>query len=234
VLEFSRKDTLYLHADTLMSFVEADSTRILRAYKGVRFYRVDAQGVCDSLQFVERDSTLTMFTNPVIWSGEQQIFGDTIRMFFNDTTIDWAHVINNSFATQGKGGNYYDQMEGNEIKAYFVGNEMRRIETLGNVLAIFYPQDSDSTINGMLNTEASFLNIFLENNEMKKMVMWPSVKGKMYPLEELDSSTMFLSRYIWYGHRRPVDKDDIFRRENQEATTTEEEQRNSTTHKFNL
>ena len=111
---------------------------------------------------------------------------------------------------------------------------MRRIETLGNVLAIFYPQDSDSTLNGMLSTEASFLNIFLENNEMKKMVMWPSVKGKMYPLEQLDSSIMFLSRYKWYGDRRPVDKDDIFRRENEAGVTTEEEQRNTTTHKFNL
>lgn len=234
VLEFSRQDTLYLHADTLMSFVDSDSTRILRAYHGVRFYRANAQGVCDSLQYIERDTTLTMYTKPVLWSGEQQIFGDTIRMFFNDSTIDWAHIINNSFATQGKGGNYYDQMEGNEIKAYFEGNEMRRMETLGNVLAIFYPQDSDSTLTGMLNTEASFLNIFLENNEMKKMVMWPSVKGKMFPIEELTPANMFLSRYVWYGDRRPIDKDDIFRRPEKSVVTTDEEQRNTTSHKFNL
>jgi hypothetical protein len=169
-----------------------------------------------------------------LWSGEQQIFGDTIRMFFNDSTIDWAHVINNSFAAQGKGGNYYDQMEGNEIKAYFEGNEMRRIETLGNVLAIFYPQDSDSTLTGMLNTEASFLNIFLEDNEMKKMVMWPSVKGKMFPVEDLTPANMFLSRYIWYGDRRPKDKDDIFSRPEKSAAKTDEEKRNNTSHKFNL
>ena len=234
VMEFSRKDTLYMHADTLLSFVDADSTRILRAFHGVRFFRVNAQGVCDSLQYVERDSTLTMYTKPVLWSGEQQIFGDTIRMFFNDSTIDWAHIINNSFATQGKGGDYYDQMEGNEIKAYFVGEELHRMETLGNVLAIFYPQDNDSTLTGMLNTEASFLNIFLENNEMKKMVMWPSVKGKMYPIEELSPANMFLSRYIWYGDRRPKDKNDIYRRQQQSTIPNEEEQRNNTTHKFNL
>ena len=234
VMEFSRKDTLYMHADTLMSFVDTDSTRILRAYYGVRFYRVDAQGVCDSLQYIERDSTLTMFDKPVIWSGEQQIYGDTIRMFFNDSTIDWAHVIDNSFATQGKGGDYYDQMQGNEIKAYFDGNEMRRIETLGNVLAIFYPQEKDSTLTGMLTTEASFLNIFLENNEMKKMVMWPAVKGKMYPIEQLAPETMFLSRYVWYGARRPVDKDDIFDRKREEPLIDDEQQRNATTHQFNL
>lgn len=234
VMEFSRKDTLYMHADTLIAFNDVDSTRILRAYYGVRFYRVDAQGVCDSLQYIERDSTLTMFDDPVIWSGEQQIFGDTIRMFFNDSTIDWAHVINSAFATQLKADNYYDQMEGNEIKAYFEDNEMRRIETLGNVVSIFFPQERDSTLTGMFNANGSFLNIFLKNNEMEKMILWPNVKGKMYPLEMLTKDVMFLQRYIWYGDRRPLDKDDIYRRITTPVVTEEENKRNSSQHKFNL
>ena len=234
VMEFSRQDTLYMHADTLMSFYDADSTRILRAFYGVRFYRVDAQGVCDSLQYLARDSTLTMYDEPILWSGEQQIFGDTIRMFFNDSTIDRAHVINTAFATQLKEGQYYDQMEGNEIKAFFEDNEMRRIETSGNVVAIFYPQERDSTITGMFHTNASFLNIYLRNNEMEKMKMWPAVKGKMYPLEMLTKEIMFLSRYIWYGERRPLDKDDIYRRIVAPSTNATEDRRNSGRHKFNL
>ena len=234
VMEFSRTDTLYMHADTLLSFVEPDSTRVLRAYYGVRFYRVDAQGVCDSLQYVERDSTLTMYTQPIIWSGEQQIFGDTIRLFFNDSTIDWAHVINNAFATQGKGGDYYDQMQGNEIKAFFANEQLQRMQTEGNVLAIFYPQESDSTITGMFNSDASFLNIYLKENQMDRMIMWPNVKGKMYPLEILTPDIMFLPRYIWYGTQRPIDKDDIYRRVKEQPITDDEEERRKGGHKFNL
>ena len=55
----------------------------------------------------------------------------------------------------------------------------------------------------------------------------------MYPLELLTPETMFLSRYVWYDDRRPIDKDDIFRR-CKEGTQNDEEQRNSTTHQFNL
>ncbi len=211
VLEFSHKDTLYMHADTLLSYLDTDSTRVLRAFYGVRFFRVDAQGVCDSLQYVSRDSTLTLYDNPIMWSGEQQIFGDTIRIFFNDSTVDWAHVINSSFATQLKDKPYYDQLECNEIKAYFENGEMKLIEGLGNVRAIFYPQESDSTIVGMFNSDASFLNIYLEEQKLNKMVMWPSVAGKMYPLEMLTSSDLYLSRYKWFENERPADKDDIFR-----------------------
>lgn len=234
VMEFSRKDTLYMHADTLMSFYDVDSTRVLRAFYGVRFYRIDAQGVCDSLQYLARDSSLTMFDEPIIWSGDQQIFGDTIRMFFNDSTIDWAHVINSAFATQRKGEQYYDQMEGNTIKAFFEDNEMRRIETSGNVMAIFYPQESDSTVTDMLNTNGSFLNIYLKDNKMEKMVMWPNVKGKMYPLGQLTKENMFLQRYIWYGDRRPIDKDDIYRRIAAPVVSEDDKQRRTSGHKFNL
>lgn len=234
VMEFSRKDTLYMHADTLLSYIDTDSTRILSAFHGVRFYRVDAQGVCDSLRYVSRDSSLTLYRQPIMWSGDQQIFGDTIRVFFNDSTVDWAHVINTAFATQLKDEDYYDQLESNEIKAYFENGEMRRIEALGNVIVIFYPQESDSTISGMFHTDASFLNIYLQNNEMQKMIMWPSVKGKMYPLNMLTNEMMFLSRYVWYGDKRPLNKDDIYRRPQQQVVTETEADKRATRHQFNL
>ncbi len=234
VMEYSRRDTLYLHADTLLSFVEPDSTRIVRAYYGVRFYRIDAQGVCDSMQYVARDTTLTMYGNPIMWSGEQQILGDTIRLFFNDSTIDRAHVINSAFATQLKEQPYYDQMSGMEIKAFFEGGEMRRIETAGNVLSIFFPQESDSTITGMFSADASFLNIFLKDNKMEKMIMWPAVKGKMYPLEMLTPEVMYLPPFKWYGEERPKDRYDIYRRKSPEQKQADEESRRETGHKFNL
>ena len=45
---------------------------------------------------------------------------------------------------------------------------------------------------------------------------------------------MFLSRYVWYGERRPTDKDDIFRRPDNQSAVSDEEQRRTTRHQFNL
>lgn len=238
LIEFSHEDSLYMHADTLMSYTEPDSTRILKAFHGVRFFREDAQGVCDSLIYASNDSLLTMYYDPVMWSGNQQIFGDTIHIFFNDTTINHAHVCNTAFATQLQQDDYYDQLEANIIKAFFEGDEMRRIEAEGNVVAIYYPQEEDSTIIGMFNTDASFLTIHLKNQEMERMILWPSVKGKMYPIEKINPSMLFLPRYVWYGERRPVDKDDIFRypkvAEPAPQDSTAVDARKKTTHQFNL
>lgn len=234
VMEYSREDTLYLHADTLLSFIDIDSTRIVRAYYGVRFYRVDAQGVCDSMQYVARDTTLSMYDNPIMWSGNQQIWGDTIRLFFNDSTIDRAHVINSAFATQWKEGPYYDQMAGNEMKAFFEGGEMRRIETSGNVLTIFFPQEEDSTLIGMFNADASFLNIFLRDNKMEKMIMWPLVTGRMYPMEKLKKDIIYLPRYKWYEAERPQGPHDIYRKTSSAVNSSEATEERTGGHKFNL
>ena len=45
VIDYSQPDTFYLHADTLRSSVLLDSTRLIRAYYGTRFFRNDIQGI---------------------------------------------------------------------------------------------------------------------------------------------------------------------------------------------
>ena len=73
VLEYSRQDTLYLHGDTIRTYLLEDSTHILAVYPKVRFWRVDIQGLCDSLSFLERDSTLYMFRHPIVWNEARQL-----------------------------------------------------------------------------------------------------------------------------------------------------------------
>ena len=82
-LEYSQGDTLYLHADTL-EMMSIDSTaREIKAFYGVRFYRTDMQGVCDSMQFNTRDSILYMYRDPILWNEQYQISGDTIVIYMN-------------------------------------------------------------------------------------------------------------------------------------------------------
>jgi lipopolysaccharide export system protein LptA len=95
--EYSQKDTLYVHADTLKMFtynLNTDSVyRDLHAYHHVRMYRVDVQAVCDSMVTHELDSCTYMYGNPVLWNEGQQAKGDEIRVYNNDSTIDWIHII---------------------------------------------------------------------------------------------------------------------------------------------
>ena len=88
--EFSQKDTIYIHADTLRTITVDNDVRILIANKYVRFYRKDIQGVCDSAAVSEGDSILNMYRHAIIWSEGRQISGDEINVHMRDSVVDWA------------------------------------------------------------------------------------------------------------------------------------------------
>ena len=158
-LEYSQGDTLFLHADTLQMVTVDSVYREIKAYYGVRFYRIDMQGVCDSMQFNTRDSVLYMYTEPVLWNEQYQLYGDTIAIYMNDSTIEYAHVIQFAFAAQHVDSSYYNQLKGNDLKAYFEGQAVHQIDVAGNAESIFYPLEKDGAKVGMNETNSGFLTI---------------------------------------------------------------------------
>ena len=212
VLEYSGIDTLYLHADTLKGFTLPDSTRMLQAYYGTRFFRNDMQGVCDSMNYFTRDSAIYMYKDPIVWSDNYQIFGDTIKVFMNDSTVDWAHIPHFAFAAQQKDSLFFDQLAGKDLKAYFKGGQLDKVDVSGNVQTIFYPQERDSSYTGLNRAESSFLTMFLKDQKMDKLIMWPEVQGSLTPVPMIKRDQLFLPDYQWFEDYRPKDSADIFRK----------------------
>ncbi len=212
--EFSQKDTIYLHADTLCTLVDVkgeDSIRILRAFRQVRFFRNDVQGICDSLQMSMADTIVNMYRHAVVWNEEKQINGNEINVHLNDSTVDWATLPDFGFMTEHIGENYYDQLSAKKFKALFEKKELRELYADGNVQVIMYPQEQDSTYNKQVNAEASYMRLNLkEKQEVEKIAMWPEVSGKVSPLFLVKKSDLFLQGFNWYDALRPKTPDDIF------------------------
>ncbi len=209
--EFSQGDTLYMHADTLCTIMNDDSIRILKAFSGVRFYRSDVQGVCDSLQLSEADSILNLYRNAVVWNGQRQISGEEINIHMRDSTADWATLPNFGLMIEHLGEDYYDQLSGKKMKAYFENKELRQLDVDGNVMAIMYPQESDSTYNKQVYAESSYMKLNLKaKQEVERLAMWPEVTGKVTPLYLLRKSNYYLPQFKWYDSLRPRRPEDIY------------------------
>lgn len=209
-LEYSQKDTLYMHADTFEMMTIDSTARILKAYHGVRFYRVDLQGVCDSMQFNTQDSVLYMYTNPILWNEEYQLYGDTIAIHMKDSTVDYVHVIQFAFSIQHLDSSHYNQLKGNDLKAYFEGRSVRTIYINGNAQSIFYPLEKDGSMVGMNEMKSSYMTIRLKENKIDKLLFWPSPQGTLTPLPDLHPEQKFLKDFYWYDYMRPQNKDDIY------------------------
>lgn len=214
-IDYSQGDSLFMHGDTLRLLtynMNTDSMyREMRVYHKVRAYRTDVQAVCDSLVYNSKDSCMTMYTDPILWQSGQQLLGEEIKVYMNDSTIDWAHIINQALAIEQKDSIHYNQVAGKEMKAFFDKGDMRQVDVNGNVLVIFYPVDEkDSSLIGMDYTEGSFLRMLLKDRKMDRGSFIGKANGTMYPMDQIPPDKMRLPSFAWFDYIRPRDKNDIF------------------------
>ena len=210
-IEYSKGDTLFIRADTFQLFTVDSTAREIKAFHRVRFFRVDVQGVCDSMQFNTKDSVLCMYNDPILWNEKYQLFGDTIMIFMKDSTVDYIHVIQYAFAIEEMDTAAYNQLKGNDLKAYFEGKELRLIDISGNAESIYYPLENDGTLIGLNHMQSSYARILLKENKISELKFWPSVQGTLTPIPDLQPDQKQLKGFFWYDYLRPLDKDDIFR-----------------------
>ena len=98
---------------------------MLHGYFHVRAYRTDVQAVCDSLVFNSKQHRLTLYRDPIAWSGDRQILGEEINVYTNDSTIDSVYVERQSLIVQQLPDTlHFNQVSGNLLKAYFAKGEL--------------------------------------------------------------------------------------------------------------
>ena len=215
-VDYSQGDSLFLHADTLMmeSYnIDTDSLyREVRAFHKVRFYRKDMQGVADSLVFSSVDSCLTMYKEPVIWSKNQQLLGEQIKVYMNASKIEWAHIINQALSVEqvSVDTTLFNQVSGKEMKAFFRDGQMYKTQVEGSVRSVYYPMDSDSLLMGMNVAESSVLEVYLENQKLERMIMKPKSTAEFYPMAQIPREKSKLKAFLWLDYLRPLTKYDIF------------------------
>ena len=195
--------------------------RLIKAYHGVRFYRSDMQGVCDSLQFSSKDSILHMYKDPILWNTNRQLTGDTIDIFMNDSTIERMHVKQYSFSIEQKDSIHFNQLKSRSLKIFFNNKKVERVLAEGNVETLSYPEERDGSLNLIQNfLTSSYLEIFMNDGAFSKLVSWPSPEGKTTPFHLLTIEQLRLKEFYWYDYLRPLDKDDIFRKAEKKAGDT--------------
>src|SRR5207249_1342602 len=91
-------DSMYLHADTLYAINDSvTKQKTYFAYKHVRIFKTDLQGKCDSLVYASKDSTINFYTNPVLWSNQNQLMADSISLLLSGSKLYSMDLRVNSF-----------------------------------------------------------------------------------------------------------------------------------------
>lgn len=209
-------DSLYLHGDTLFSIKDSAENYVIHAYHQVKFFRHDMQGKCDSLIYQKADSTIIMYTDPIIWSEENQISGELITLFLKEGGIDKMVVNQDSFITAEAGENQYNQIKGNLLTGYFTEGQLTKVNVEGNGETVYYakeeatadePEEKDIGMNRLI---CSDIIIHLEKSEVKGIVFIDMPSGTLFPIDQIPAGDDKLKGFRWDPIFRPFEKEDIF------------------------
>lgn len=216
MLDYSQKDTLWMHADSLKIYthnIGTDSVyRKVHAFDHVRAYRQDLQAVCDSLVFNSQDSCMTMYRDPIAWNYNRQLLGEVMKIYMNDSTVRKAEIIGQALSVEKVDDkNHYNQVSSTRMDAYFNDGAMRRADAIGSVKTVFYNTDNkDSVLTELNYLETDTMRMYMSPTRQLEKIWASKSVGTMYPITQIPPDKYRLPEFAWFDYVRPTDKDDVF------------------------
>jgi hypothetical protein len=121
-----------MSADTLF-YEQPDSVHtFVKAYRHVKIYKTDLQGLCDSLTYLLHDSLMTMYNSPILWTNNGQVTAKLIKVTCRTKpNIKYFELLNNAIVIQkvdSLDDKKFNQIEGKKIEGFIA----KRLRTLGN------------------------------------------------------------------------------------------------------
>ena len=206
-------DTLFLHGDSLFAAVDSLKKRRITAYQGVRFYKRDLQGVCDTLIYAEADSMIHLYGSPFLWSRSDQINGKRMRIAMRDGRIHRLYVDQDAFMISQVDSIHFDQVTGTQMTGYFTNDELDRLIAEGNSRTVYFVRettDGEERIIGVNRADCSKIEVLVSEQEIQAISFLTRPDAVMYPLEKVPEEELVLRGFRWNIGARPMDRKSIF------------------------
>jgi lipopolysaccharide export system protein LptA len=206
-----KSDTLFIHADTMWMLSDKEGKAdLMKAYYKVKYYRKSLQGMCDSLVYNFKDSCIIMYNEPVMWSEENQLTSDSVKIVIVNNTIDTMVFYNSCFIISKDGRDTYNQIKGRTMTGYFKDNEIVKIRVTGNAETLYYLREENKDLIGIQKAISNRLIIYLDSNQIRGFTYIDKPDGAIHTVTELGPEDLILRDFKWIEGRRPLRREDIF------------------------
>ena len=217
------QDSMYVHGDKIL-VTGKSKQRVIRVFNNVKIFKSNLQGKCDSIHTNEASGLTKMFKSPVLWSGKNQITGDSIQLLSNTETnkLDSLFILQNAFIIQkdSLSNDDYNQIKGRNIYGKFEGDHLRTMLVKGNAESLYHNRnDQTHTLETITKEIASDIEFTLENSEIIQTKYFKKSEGKTFPPSEFPKEEKKFKHFIWRNDERPMTVEDIFTKEKNRTKT---------------
>jgi lipopolysaccharide export system protein LptA len=215
-IQIQKNDSLFLHADTLLSLKDTLMTKsdttiysIIKGFHKVKIFKADFQAKCDSLVYSTIDSTIELHREPVLWSGKNQITAKFIKIFTKNNEISELKMYENSLIVSQSDTIRFDQIKGKNMVAFVIDDTLRKIDVNEDAAAIYFGREKEKLI-GVNKITSKNMVIHLDSNQVDRIWFYEKPDGTLYPPDYLSESELKFDNFEWNDFFRPKTMEDIF------------------------
>lgn len=212
MIQHFEEDTLHLVADFFLSQQDSlEDTLRIAAWPRVRIVMRNLQGSADSLEYNRKDSILYLYYNPVLWSDNNQMSGDTIVLTLKNETADSLHLYPKGFLISKEDTIGFNQVKGKQVFGKFESGALNRMRISGNAESIYFTRNEEkNTYEGMNQSLSNEILILFDENKPSRISFLGKPEGTFYPIYEVLEQSNRLEDFNWRESERP-DLESIFR-----------------------
>lgn len=182
--------------------------RLVIGYHKVEIYSDSLQGKCDSISYDQRDSVMRMIHDPILWSNQSQITGDTILLYMTDSQrLRELFVPSRALMVSVSGpagAGLFDQIQGQQLRGFFRENQLREIHVQPDAQCIYYARDEEGAYMGVNQITSERMKVHLsEEQRIRRIRFEQQVDHRLSPLDQVELEDMKLPRFQWHQERKP-------------------------------
>ncbi len=228
-ITIQEKDSIYMHADTLM-ITGKPQHRITRGYYNAKIFKKDISAKADSIH-ADQKTGLTQLINlarlnkgdafsaarkPILWNVDNQMTGDTIHLKSNPVSekLDSLIVFNNAFTISKDtiSENAYNQISGKRLIALFNdNNDINEVHILKNAESINYTRNDNGELIGIDKAKSANIVIYIEDKEVVEFRREFDPEAKTHTEDDLPENARKLRGFDWRDDERPTSVEDLFK-----------------------
>lgn len=182
---------------------EKESEKKLKSihfYKNAKLVNNDAQGACDSAVYNSIDSILVMYKMPVLWFGSnEQITGDSISFYFNDSTLKYIVSENNGFLLSVDKYGSYNQISGRKVVIILKDEQVDKINIYENSRSVYFLREDNGDMIGPSFINADNIELRFSDKELSTISYNDKPEFEVLPYDKSNREREALEGLKWRG-----------------------------------
>jgi lipopolysaccharide export system protein LptA len=196
-------DTMVVVSKIMQTF--QDSVERFIAIDSVQMARSDLAARCGMATYFVKNDCIALQTHPIIWSGENQITGDSMIVQMKDKRLRSLWVKNRAMAISRADSvrpDRFNQLTGRELTMYFRANKLEQADVQRTATSLYYLYDRHEP-NGANKSSGDRIFIDFAEGVIDRIRIIGGVQGQYLPEKMIlkHEAEYNLEGFRWYENR---------------------------------